>query len=332
MLHPGAPQSCQIGAPFHADPCTPNPSAYGAGTCSRRRRWLQSGQNSGRRCCTRCRACWGAASAAAKMAATRTHRVEQQLQMMLLPPRQQSAPCRSCWYAVQIPTVLIIHERPLSGEWQAESAYQTHWSRCGNALPQSECCVSCKTLRPAASTRLQAEEQPTETSGQRSKTASKRACKKAARQGAGAASQDHQTADAEDGATAAPASTTAPQVVNTARSSPPAADALQPAAVPQMVAVAPDSMGNEVPSASSSAAAPSAADWCRCALSGRVMRDPVLIGSGGHSFEREALEEWLAANPGVDPLSRQPLPPGSGGVLANHALRNLIQQLQPAWQ
>ena len=72
------------------------------------------------------------------------------------------------------------------------------------------------------------------------------------------------------------------------------------------------------------------ADWARCSLSGRIMRDPVLFGNGGHSFEREALEEWLAANPGVHPLSRQPMPPGaSNGVLPNHALRNLLQQMQP---
>ena len=70
--------------------------------------------------------------------------------------------------------------------------------------------------------------------------------------------------------------------------------------------------------------------WWRCPLSGKVMRDPVLYGDEGHSFERAALEEWLAANPGVDPLSRQPLPPGaSNGVLPNHALRNLLQQMQP---
>ncbi len=58
------------------------------------------------------------------------------------------------------------------------------------------------------------------------------------------------------------------------------------------------------------------------------MQDPVLCGSGGHSFERDALDQWLAANPGVEPLSGQPLPPGAGSdILANHALRNMIQQL-----
>ena len=58
------------------------------------------------------------------------------------------------------------------------------------------------------------------------------------------------------------------------------------------------------------------------------MRDPVLCGGGGHSFEREALEQWLTTNPGVDPLSRRPLPPGREALLPNHALRNMLQQLQ----
>ena len=50
--------------------------------------------------------------------------------------------------------------------------------------------------------------------------------------------------------------------------------------------------------------------------------------SQGHSFERAALEAWLAANPGVDPLARQLLLPEASTLLPNHALRNMIQQLQ----
>jgi U-box domain len=61
------------------------------------------------------------------------------------------------------------------------------------------------------------------------------------------------------------------------------------------------------------------------------MQDPVLYGSEGHSFERAALEQWLAANPGVHPISRQPLLPGEGrDVLPNDALRNMIQQMHAA--
>ena len=71
-------------------------------------------------------------------------------------------------------------------------------------------------------------------------------------------------------------------------------------------------------------------DWWRCPLSGEAMRDPVLWGPEGHTFERKALEEWLAAHPGVHPLSRQPLPPEPCSMVPNRALRDLLQQLQLA--
>lgn len=68
--------------------------------------------------------------------------------------------------------------------------------------------------------------------------------------------------------------------------------------------------------------------WCRCPLSGGVMRDPVLLGGGdGTSFERAAVEAWLEAHPGVAPLTLQPLPPSSQlHLISNHALRQMIQQ------
>jgi U-box domain len=75
-------------------------------------------------------------------------------------------------------------------------------------------------------------------------------------------------------------------------------------------------------------AAMAGSDWWRCPLSGQVMQDPVLYGSEGHSFEREALECWVAANPGVDPFTGQPLPPEGNRVLPNYALRSIIQQLR----
>ena len=58
------------------------------------------------------------------------------------------------------------------------------------------------------------------------------------------------------------------------------------------------------------------------------MRDPVLWGTEGQSFERKALEEWLAAHPGVHPLTRQAVPPEACSVVPNRALRDLLQQLQ----
>ena len=62
-------------------------------------------------------------------------------------------------------------------------------------------------------------------------------------------------------------------------------------------------------------------------LSGSVMQDPVLCSSEGHSFERAALKQWLAAHPAVDPVTRKPPPHGGDVMLPDHALRNMIQQL-----
>ena len=72
--------------------------------------------------------------------------------------------------------------------------------------------------------------------------------------------------------------------------------------------------------------------WLRCPSSGKVACGiPCHLGEGRRSFEREALKQWLDAKPGVHPLSKQPLPPGaSSGMLPNHAMRNMIQQLSPS--
>ena len=101
----------------------------------------------------------------------------------------------------------------------------------------------------------------------------------------------------------------------------PAAAAVAPCAAPGVEHG--DSTGAAVPAVQQSAAA----DWWRCSLSGEVMQDPVLFGSGGHSFEREALEQWLAANPQIQPITKEPLPSGEGSMVPNHALRNTLQQL-----
>ena len=182
---------------------------------------------------------------------------------------------------------------------------------------------------------MQAEEQPPEAPGQRSKAASKRARKKVAKEQAGTAfcgerpsGPSAQPTDSVAGSDQAP--------VISCGSTPATGTSLLEA-------------GSELPAATCSMhETPGAAklplphttvtatsnintetDWWRCALSGAVMRDPVLYGSGGHSFERAALEQWLAANPGVDPLSGQPFSPAGGGtLLPNHALRNTLQQLQ----
>lgn len=172
-------------------------------------------------------------------------------------------------------------------------------------------------------------------SGQRSKAAAKRARKKAAKQQAAAAVSSAQVIDVvADPATALSGS--AGQAETFSCSGTPArTETAQTQKLP--AAPATTASGSRDVSGASAVPLQSAAadhmpaaqsDWWRCPLSGGVMRDPVLYGSSGHSFERDALQEWATANPGVEPLSRQPLPPGSGAVLPNHALRNMIQQLR----
>ena len=184
---------------------------------------------------------------------------------------------------------------------------------------------------------LQAEEEPADATRQRSKAAAKRARKKAAKQlqAAGTGSAE-QLADST-----AQLSVAEPGLVQGSSSkcgSTPAAGALSSQAAPVSLAAAASSIAGQhaadllqQSSAVHAARASVQQDWWRCTLSGKVMRDPVLYGIGGHSFERAILEEWLAAHPGVDPLSRQTLPSGaSSGMVPNHALRNMIQQLPPS--
>ena len=45
-------------------------------------------------------------------------------------------------------------------------------------------------------------------------------------------------------------------------------------------------------------------DWWRCTLSGKVMRDPVLYGIGGHSFERAILEGVAGCPPWSGPAQQ----------------------------
>jgi U-box domain len=173
---------------------------------------------------------------------------------------------------------------------------------------------------------VQAEEQSAEASSQTRKAAAKRARKKMAKQRAATADPAVHVA----GNTAQPAAATcgAAEAAHASNSSLSAAEAHaqpQPAA-----AAAADTDLPPVWSAETAADQPAAtSDWWRCPLSGRVMRDPVLCGGSGHSFERAALEQWLADHPGVEPLTWQPLPPGAASdMLPNHALRNMIQQRQ----
>jgi hypothetical protein len=168
-------------------------------------------------------------------------------------------------------------------------------------------------------------------SNQRSKAATKRARKKASRQ-QGQAPAETDIASAAQPVTASSNTAHADDISHSNMAAAENTSAEAAAAAKAADGGAGDGSGvaqeplQQPPAPADRAAAQS--DWWRCLLSGEVMRDPVLYGNGGHSFERLALEEWLASNPGVDLLSGQPLPPGGGGVLANHALRNMLQQLQ----
>ena len=181
---------------------------------------------------------------------------------------------------------------------------------------------------------VQAEEEAAEAPAQPSKAAAKRARKKAARQRAVAASSSAeqpggtaaaQPADDANGSDQAPTSTCSSTPATSTVPLESAAELQATACTGPDTACATDLPSTYLTKDATTAMAES--DWWRCPLSGRVMRDPVLCGGDGHSFEREALEQWLAASPGVDPLTRQPLPPGGGNIVPNHALRSLIQQL-----
>jgi U-box domain len=188
-------------------------------------------------------------------------------------------------------------------------------------LPDTQAHIYC---------RLQADEQSAQILGQPSKAATKRARKKAARQQSAAAAGDAAAADNTATSMVAATGTAEPQASAGSSSAAPVTAVLLPAAAAASASAAPP-VATDIPAAALPAAQQSAAgDWWRCPLSGQVMRDPVLFGGEGHSFERAALEQWLAANPGVDPLSKQLLPPEGGTVVPTHALRNLVQRLHPS--
>jgi U-box domain len=186
----------------------------------------------------------------------------------------------------------------------------------------------CRPLQPY----VQADEKPAEAPTQRSKAATKRARKKAAKQQAADGLLNELPVAAQ--LLAANADQEQMPVISCDSTTVPDAAQVGTAAVPHATCSSTGSPGIPTPlvhhSKMGAANAAVQPDWARCSLSGKIMLDPVLFGSGGHSFELEALEEWLAANPGVDPLSLKLLQLGESSVLPNHALRNLIQQLHLA--
>lgn len=64
----------------------------------------------------------------------------------------------------------------------------------------------------------------------------------------------------------------------------------------------------------------------RCSITFEVMRDPVMLGSSGHTFERSAIENWLQSN-NTNPLTNLPLTPHTERTLTpNISLRDAINQ------
>ena len=70
-----------------------------------------------------------------------------------------------------------------------------------------------------------------------------------------------------------------------------------------------------------SAAPPSLAAVVRCRLSGQPLQDPV-VAADGWTYERSALEAYLAGGGSTSPVTGQPL--GSSLLRPNFALRDLL--------
>ena len=63
-----------------------------------------------------------------------------------------------------------------------------------------------------------------------------------------------------------------------------------------------------------------------CPITADVMDDPV-VATDGHSYERTAIEDWMARNP-VSPVTNLPL--SSCELISNHNLRSQIQKFRSA--
>jgi serine/threonine protein kinase len=62
-----------------------------------------------------------------------------------------------------------------------------------------------------------------------------------------------------------------------------------------------------------------------CSISFDIMSDPVILGSTGHSFEREEIEAWLE-NHTTNPLTNDELSTQDRILIPNHALRSAIEE------
>ena len=65
-------------------------------------------------------------------------------------------------------------------------------------------------------------------------------------------------------------------------------------------------------------------DLC-CSITCEIMKDPVLCVGDGHTYERVAIEQWLATGRGTSPATNEPLE--STSLVTNHTVKKLIAAL-----
>lgn len=62
-----------------------------------------------------------------------------------------------------------------------------------------------------------------------------------------------------------------------------------------------------------------------CSITFDVMKDPVILAGTGHTYERAAIEEWLATS-GKDPITSKVLKKNDRTLIPNHAIRTAIEE------
>ena len=65
-------------------------------------------------------------------------------------------------------------------------------------------------------------------------------------------------------------------------------------------------------------------DLC-CSITCEIMKDPVLCVGDGHTYERVAIEQWLATGRGTSPATNELLE--STSLVTNHTVKKLIAAL-----
>ncbi len=135
------------------------------------------------------------------------------------------------------------------------------------------------------------------------------------------------TAEPEPSESAGSAAATVPASRHTARDD--AAADRSPASAPAKGALGPaksevDAASQQTTTAAGEGGEEGAVDWMSCRLTGVRLVDPV-VAADGESYERSALEAWLADKGPVSPATGGPLEHTL--LLPNHALRGTLERL-----